>query len=238
MKEEMNVQFVRIQQELESYVNVEKRAYLPRFFKTGKGEYGEGDRFLGIVVPDTRRVARNYKDAPFEVITGLLESEWHEHRLCGLLMLVERYKKADEQGRSDIYRFYLSQTRHINNWDLVDLSASQIVGQHLLDKNREDIYRLAASSDLWEQRIAVVSTYTFIRNNDFTDILKLAGLLLKHPHDLMRKAIGWMLREVGKREKPVLVDFLEKHHKEMPRTMLRYSIEKFTCEEREHFMQR
>ncbi len=238
MKEEINVQLVHIQQELERYVNLEKRAFFPKFFKTGKGQYGEGDQFLGIVVPDIRRVAKNHKEVPFEVITGLLGSKWHECRLCALLMLVERYKKADEKARSEIYRFYLSRTKHINNWDLVDLSSSQIVGQYLLDKQRDDLYRLAVSSNLWEQRIAVVSTYTFIRNNDFTDILTLAGLLLNHPHDLMHKAIGWMLREVGKKDKPALVDFLEKHHKEMPRTMLRYSIEKFTSEEREHFMQR
>lgn len=229
---------VEIQRELETYIDPVKREYLPRFFKTGKGQYGEGDKFLGVVVPHTRLVARKYKDEPFEVMAELLQSEWHECRLCALLMMVERFKKCDEIGRKEIYQFYLSQTERINNWDLVDLSAPYIVGEFLKDKSRDDLYRLAESSLLWEQRIAVVATVTLIRNNDFIDILRLSERLLNHEHDLMRKAVGWMLREMGKRNKDLLVQFLDRFHKEMPRTMLRYSIEKMTGEERKHYMKR
>lgn len=227
-----------IQRELETYIDPVKREYLPRFFKTGKGQYGEGDKFLGVVVPHTRLVARKYKDEPFEVMAELLQSEWHECRLCALLMMVERFKKCDETGRKEIYQFYLSQTERINNWDLVDLSAPYIVGEFLKDKSRDDLYRLGESSLLWEQRIAVVATATLIRNNDFIDILRLSKRLLNHEHDLMRKAVGWMLREMGKRNKDLLVQFLDRFHKEMPRTMLRYSIEKMTGEERKHYMKR
>lgn len=227
-----------IQKELETYIDPVKREYLPRFFKTGKGQYGEGDKFLGVVVPHTRLVARKYKDEPFEVMAELLQSEWHECRLCALLMMVERFKKCDETGRKEIYQFYLSQTERINNWDLVDLSAPYIVGEYLKDKSRDDLYRLAESSLLWEQRIAVVATATLIRNNDFIDILRLSERLLNHEHDLMRKALGWMLREMGKRNKDLLIQFLDRFHKEMPRTMLRYSIEKMTGEERKHYMKR
>lgn len=227
-----------IQRELETYADPVKREYLPRFFKTGKGQYGEGDKFLGVVVPNTRLVAKRHKDAPFEVMAELLQSQWHECRLCALLMLVERFKKSDEKGRKLIYDFYLSQTARINNWDLVDLSAPGIVGEYLKDKSREDLYRLADSKLLWDQRIAVVSTYTLIKNGDFIDILALAERLLHHPHDLMRKAVGWMLREMGKRDRDLLVQFLEKYCKVMPRTMLRYAIEKFPEEERKEFMKR
>lgn len=249
-----------IQKELEAYVDPIKKEYLPRFFKTGKGQYGEGDKFLGVVVPNTRLVAKRHKEETFEVMATLLQSEWHECRLCALLMLVERFKKADEMGKKAIYDFYLTQTARINNWDLVDLSAPSIVGEYLKDKSREDLYRLAKSPLLWEQRIAVVSTYTLIKNADFIDIIRLSEYFLQksmHPntphlvdavhasartsqplHDLMQKAIGWMLREMGKRDKDLLVQFLEKYCKIMPRTMLRYAIEKFPEEERQEFMKR
>ncbi|WP_418698997.1 DNA alkylation repair protein [Bacteroides sp.] len=227
-----------IQHELEQYIDPVKREYLPRFFKTGKGQYGEGDKFLGVVVPNTRTVAKHHKDAPFEVMAALLQSEWHECRLCALLMLVERFKKSDEKSRKAIYDFYLTQTARINNWDLVDLSAPGIVGEYLKDKPRQDLYHLADSPLLWDQRISVVSTCTLIRNNDFIDILSLSERLLHHKHDLMQKAVGWMLREMGKRDKDLLVQFLEKHCTVMPRTMLRYSIEKFPEEERREFMKR
>lgn len=227
-----------IQKELEAYIDLVKREYLPRFFKTGKGQYGEGDKFLGVVVPNTRIVAKRHKDEPFEVMAELLQSEWHECRLCALLMMVERFKKCDETGRRKIYQFYLLQTERINNWDLVDLSAPYIVGEYLKDKSRDDLYRLADSPLLWEQRIAVVATATLIRNNDFIDILRLSERLLNHEHDLMRKAIGWMLREMGKRDKDLLLQFLDRFHKQMPRTMLRYAIEKMSEEERKHYMKR
>ena len=227
-----------IEQEIREYIDPVKREYLPNFFKTGKGQYGEGDKFLGVVVPNTRLVAKQHKDEPLEVMAELLQSEWHECRLCALLMLVERFKKTDEKGKEAIYDFYLSQTARINNWDLVDLSAPGIVGEYLKDKVRKDLYRLADSDLLWDQRIAVVSTYTFIKNNDFIDILALSEKLLYHKHDLMQKAVGWMLREMGKRDRELLVQFLEKHCKSMPRTMLRYAIEKFPEEERKEFMKR
>lgn len=227
-----------IRKELETYIDPVKREYLPNFFKTGKGQYGEGDKFLGVVVPNTRLVAKKHKEEPFEVMAGLLQSEWHECRLCALLMLVERFKKSGEKERKMIYDFYLMQTARINNWDLVDLSAPYIVGEYLKDKPREDLYRLADSTLLWDQRIAVVATITLIRNGDFIDILRLAELLLHHPHDLMQKAVGWMLREMGKRDKELLLQFLDQYARDMPRTMLRYSIEKLTEEERKHYMKR
>lgn len=265
--EEVACVSAQIQQELEAYIDQVKREYLPRFFKTGKGQYGEGDKFLGVVVPNTRQVARQHKHEPFGVMAALLQSEWHECRLCALLMLVERFKKSDEKGKKEIYDFYLSQTGRINNWDLVDLSAPGIVGEYLKDKPREDLYRLADSPLLWDQRIAVVSTYTLIKNGDFIDILKLSEHFLAHSvhinmhtpahtfahtqndahsfahsaeplHDLMQKAVGWMLREMGKRDKDLLVQFLEKYCRTMPRTMLRYAIEKFPEEERKEFMKR
>ena len=200
-----------IQQELEQYIDPIKREYLPNFFKTGKGQYGEGDKFLGIVVPNTRIVAKRHKDVPFEVMVELLQSEWHECRLCALLMLVERFKKCDEKDEKEIFNFYLTQTARINNWDLVDLSAPGIVGEYLKDKPRDVLYRLADSDLLWDQRIAVVSTYTLIKNDDFIDIIALSEHFLHTRHDLMRKAVGWMLREMGKRDKDLLVQFLEKH---------------------------
>lgn len=227
-----------IRKELEAYIDPVKREYLPNFFKTGKGQYGEGDKFLGVVVPNTRLVAKKHKEEPFEVMAELLQSEWHECRLCALLMLVERFKKSGEKERKVIYDFYLTQTARINNWDLVDLSAPYIVGEYLKDKPREDLYRLADSTLLWDQRIAVVATITLIRNGDFIDILRLSELLLRHPHDLMQKAVGWMLREMGKRDKDLLLQFLDNYAREMPRTMLRYSIEKLTEEERKHYMKR
>lgn len=227
-----------IQQELETYIDPVKKAYLPNFFKTGKGQYGEGDKFLGIVVPNTRLVAKKHKEEPLEVVKELMRSEYHECRLCGLLMLVERFKRSDETQRKEIYDFYLTQTERINNWDLVDLSASYIVGEYLKDKSRKPLYRLADSKLLWDQRIAVVSTHAFIKNNDFADIYALAEKLLLHEHDLMRKAIGWMLREAGKRDKQPLMAFLDKHASVMPRTMLRYAIEKFSEEERKYYMQK
>lgn len=234
-----------ILKELEACADPVKREVLFRFFKTGKGQYGEGDKFLGVVVPNTRLVAKRHKDEPFEVMAALLQSEWHECRLCALLMLVERFKKSDEKGRKSIFDFYLSQTARINNWDLVDLSAPGIVGEYLKDKPREVLYRLAESPLLWDQRIAVVSTYTLIKSGDFIDIIRLSEWFLhthvhtsQTLHDLMQKAIGWMLREMGKRDKDLLVQFLEKHGRTMPRTMLRYAIEKFPEEERREFMKR
>lgn len=229
---------VDIQKELEAYSTPEKKESLPYFFKTGKGQYGEGDKFLGVVVPDTRKVAKKNKDISFVEIEKLLNNEYHECRLCALLLLVERFKKSVEEDRKTIVDFYLAHTLRINNWDLVDLSAKDIVGEYLVDKDRSVLYQLADSDLLWDQRIAIVSTFAFIKRGDLSDILSLSQKLLYHKHDLMHKAVGWMLREAGKKDKKVLSTFLDSHHKKMPRTMLRYSIEKFTPEERAYYMKK
>ncbi|EJX02650.1 DNA alkylation repair enzyme [gut metagenome] len=229
--------FSVIQQELENFVDPEKQRILPRFFKTGKGEYGEGDRFLGVAVPHIREVAKRHRDASLEDIDALLQSPWHECRFCALVLLVDRFTRASAaEERAALYAFYLARTDRINNWDLVDASAPRIVGGYLLDRSREDLYRLADSPWLWDQRIAVVANWYLIRYGQYTDLLALAEKLLHHPHDLMHKAIGWMLRELGKRDRDLLVQFLEKHRLEMPRTMLRYAIEKFSPEERRYFL--
>ena len=227
--------YSRIIKELRAYSDDEKKAVLPRFFKTGKGEYGEGDKFLGVIVPNTRKVAKNHKDSPYIVIEMLLESEWHECRLCALLMLIEKYRKEPDEE----VHFYLTHTKGINNWDLVDLSAPYILGDYLKDKtDRNVLYDLAGSSVMWERRIAVVSTLMLIRHGQFDDTIRLAESLIDSKHDLMQKSIGWMLREVGKRDKGLLVQFIEKHKHEMPRTMLRYAIEKFPEPERREFMRK
>lgn len=211
----------------------EKKIVLPRFFKTGKGQYGEGDKFLGVTVPNIRIVAKEFCDVSFDVIKELMHSPWHEMRMCALLILVNNSKKEVTQ---DIFDFYLSQTKYINNWDLVDLSAPQIVGRFLLDKERDILYRLAESDLLWDNRIAIVSTLTFIRNNDLYDTYRLSLNMMHHKHDLIHKSIGWMLREAGKRDAKRLYDFVTEHKSIMPRTMLRYSIEKFNADTRKELM--
>ena len=226
----------RVEAELEALHSEEKKEVLPRFFKCGAGEYGEGDRFLGVVVPNVRSVARKNMFASLAEIEGLLESQWHEVRLCGLLILVGQSRKSVSK---DVFEFYLAHTDRINNWDLVDLTAPAIVGGYLLDrpKERERLYSLADSDFLWEQRIAVVSTFTFIRGREYDDTYALAVKLMRHPHDLMHKAVGWMLREAGKRDQRRLELFLDEYAASMPRTMLRYSIEKFPEELRRHYLQ-
>ena len=211
----------------------EKKIILPRFFKTGKGQYGEGDMFLGVTVPNIREVAKEFKDVNFDIIEELIHSPWHEMRMCALLILVNNSQK---EVTKDTFDFYLSQTKYINNWDLVDLSAPQITGRFLLDKNRDILYELAESDMLWDNRIAIVSTLTFIRNNDLDDTYKLSLKMMRHRHDLMHKAIGWMLREAGKRDTKRLYDFVQEYKGIMPRTMLRYSIEKFDKETRKELM--
>ncbi|MEI6728592.1 MAG: DNA alkylation repair protein [bacterium] len=218
----------QIQDELQTLTRPDKAIFLPYFFKTGKGEYAEGDKFIGVVVPDQRSVARkHFKQASLDDVQKLLDSPIHEHRLTGLIILTYKFEKGDNAERKLIYDFYLKNTRAINNWDLVDCSAHKIVGQHLIDKDRSILYKLAHSKNLWEQRIAIVSTFAFIRLKDFEDCLNLAEIFLTHEHDLIHKAVGWMLREVGKKDEFVLVSFLNPNYKKMPRTMLRYAIEKF-----------
>lgn len=225
----------RITKALRAYSDEEKKVVLPRFFKTGKGEYGEGDKFIGVVVPNTRKVAKEFSSVPLDVTEALLESEWHECRLCALLILVEKFRKEPE----DTVGFYLKHTKGINNWDLVDLSAPYILGRYLLEaEDRSILYKMAASEIIWEQRIAVVATLMLIRNGQFDDTMKLARMFLDTKHDLMQKAVGWMLREVGKRDEAVLRSFLDEHCRVMPRTMLRYAIEKFPPDLRAHYLHR
>ena len=227
-----------ITSELQALTNAEKREIFPRFFKAGKGEYGEGDRFLGVTVPNIRAIAKLHKDISIEEIRGLIQSEWHEVRLCALIIMVEKSKKKDEALRKELFNLYLSQTKRINNWDLVDLSCRFIIGEYLLDKSRDILYQLAQSSLLWDNRIAIVSTYAFIRKGQLEDTYALSDLMMHHPHDLMHKAIGWMLREAGKRDSERLYDYVMSHRADMPRTMLRYAIEKFSPKERAILMKR
>ena len=227
-----------ITNKLQALSDAEKREIFPKFFKAGKGEYGEGDRFLGVTVPNIRAIAKLHKDISIEEIRELIQSEWHEVRLCALIIMVEKSKKKDEALRQQLFELYLSQTDRINNWDLVDLSCRFIIGEYLLDKSRDILYQLAQSPLLWDNRIAIVSTYAFIRKGQLEDTYALSDLMMHHPHDLMHKAIGWMLREAGKRDSERLYDYVMSHRADMPRTMLRYAIEKFSPTERSILMKR
>lgn len=219
--------------------NDEKAITLSRFFKTGEGEYGYGDKFLGIPVPVQREIVKKYyKDMTLSEIELLLRNEYHEVRLSSLLLLTYKMSKSNMEEQSNIVKLYLDNTNYINNWDLVDLSASEIIGAYLYNNNldRSTLYDLADSSNLWEQRIAIVATHYFIKHNEFDDTINIAKILIETKHDLIQKAVGWMLREVGKRNYEILYNFLLEHHKEMPRTMLRYAIERFDSETREMFL--
>jgi len=198
-----------------------------RYFKTGPGEYGHGDRFLGLSVPALRSVARAHRDLPLREVTVLLKSEWHEERLLALLILVDQYRRGDQSLRDAIHALYLRSTKYVNNWDLVDSSAPYLVGPHLPPRKRALLTRLAKSSDMWERRIAVLSTLHYIKQGQFVDVLSIATLLLDDEEDLIHKAVGWMLREVGNRNREVEERFLREYARHMPRTMLRYAIEKF-----------
>jgi 3-methyladenine DNA glycosylase AlkD len=214
-----------------------KAQVLQRFFKTGPGEYGEGDRFLGITVPRLRKLSKEYEDMDQDEVEALIESPFHEARLLALLIFIRRYQQEDESGKKRIYTFYLQSTRRINNWDLVDLSAPNIVGDFLVKKSRNPLYRLARSPLLWERRIAILATYRFIKEQQFEDTLKISEILICDQEELIHKAVGWMLREVGKRDQAVEEAFLRKHYRRMPRTMLRYAIERFPAPKRACFMQ-
>ena len=227
-----------IKEELQEIQDPEKAKILLKFFKTGKGQYGEGDIFLGIKVPQQRNIAKKYSSIPLDDIGKLLKSNIHEFRLTSLLILVLKYKKGDNNGKKEIVDFYLSHLGNINNWDLVDSSAPYILGDFLLDKDRSILYRLAKSENLWERRIAILSTFAFIKNNKFEDSLNIAEILLLDKHDLVHKAVGWMLREIGKRDKRTEEEFLEKHHRKMPRTMLRCAIEKFDNDKKKFYLNR
>ena len=224
--------------DLQKLENPQKAKILSRFFKTGKGEYGEGDIFLGITVPQTRSIAKKYTNLNLKDLEKLLSSKIHEHRLIALLILIENYRKDSIEHKNSIFNFYLKNTKFINNWDLVDLSAPKIVGNFLLDKDKSILYNLAKSSNLWEKRMAIISTFAFIRLYKFKHTLKISEVLMKDNHDLIHKAVGWMLREVGKRNKEVEEKFLNQHYMKMPRTMLRYAIEKFDNNKRKKYLER
>jgi 3-methyladenine DNA glycosylase AlkD len=229
--------------------NPSKAKLLSGFFKTGNGQYGEGDVFLGLTVPQQRILAKKYVNLSFDEIQALLNSKIHEHRLTGLIILTYQYETASKEKIKDItkmnekekkkkaiFDFYLKNSKNINNWDLVDVTCPRIVGDYLLDKDRKILYQLAVSNNLWEKRIAIISTAMFIRNNQFADTLKLSNILIRDKHDLIHKAVGWMLREVGKKNQQVEKEFLNIHAKLMPRTMLRYAIEKFNDKDKKYYM--
>lgn len=209
---------------------------LQRFFKTGPGEYAEGDHFIGVRVPQIRKLVKAYPDIPLEEMEKLLQSEVHEERLMALLLMVQRYQQGDGKVRKKLYQLYLGSTKYINNWDLIDVTAKNIVGAWLEDKSRKPLYKLARSKSLWERRIAILATFRYIPANDFDDCLKLAQMLLKDEHDLIHKAVGWMLREVGKQDRAVEEAFLQQHYQSMPRTMLRYAIERFPEKRRQAYL--
>lgn len=228
-----------IRSSLRSMSNPAKAKMLLRFFKTGPGEYGEGDRFLGVVVPDIRKVVKSHRDAARKEVMKLLRSPYHEERLASLLILVEQYGSGDASRKKTIYELYLSSTRRINNWDLVDLTAPHIVGAHLFGRDTSILTKLALSEYLWDRRIAMISTLYFIRQGADREALRIAELLVRDSHDLIHKAVGWMLREVGKRcSVESELRFLDSYAAVMPRTMLRYAIERFPANLKSKYMKR
>ena len=217
--------------------NEQRGRILQKFFKTGPGEYGEGDVFLGVRVPEVRKLARKCQGLPLREVLKLLRSPFHEERLLALLILARAYPRADEPAKRTIYEIYLKNMRSINNWDLVDVSAPSVVGAYLFVRSKQSLYRLAKSKNLWERRISVMSTFYFIRQNQFAQTLKISRMLLADQEDLIHKAVGWMLREVGKRDPQAEENFLREHYRQMPRTMLRYAIEKFPEAKRRMFLE-
>lgn len=226
----------KISTQLRALASPDTAANLQRFFKTGAEQYGEGDVFLGIKVPPLRALAKQHRDANLKTIATLLNSRYHEERLFALLLLMQFYQRGTDEQQQAAFDLYLGNTQRINNWDLVDISAPHIVGCHLENRPRKVLHKLARSSLLWERRIAIISTAWFIRLGDFADTLRIAGMLLQDEHDLMHKAVGWMLREVGKRDLAVEEDFLKAHYQKMPRTMLRYAIERFPEAKRKNYL--
>ncbi|MDP3966357.1 MAG: DNA alkylation repair protein [archaeon] len=220
--------------ELQKLYSKERAEHSKRFFKTGIGEYGEGDVFLGLSVPIQREFAKKYKDLSLSNLQKLLDSKIHEHRLIAGLILTQKFKKNPEE----IFNFYIKNSKRFNNWDLVDLTAPKISGEFLIGKNKQILYEFARSKNIWEKRIAIISTYAFIRKTNFADTLKISEILLGDKHDLIHKAVGWMLREVGKRNEEILKDFLDINYKKIQRTTLRYAIEKFPEKERKEWLKR
>ncbi|MDD4921688.1 MAG: DNA alkylation repair protein [Bacteroidales bacterium] len=227
-----------LRQDLKSLANPQKAFILQGFFKTGPGQYGEGDIFWGIQVPQTRNLVKKYRKMPLHEIALLMTDPVHEVRMAGGFLLVEYYKQSDEKDKKVCYDFYISHATCFNNWDLVDLTSHHILGGWLWDKDRKPLYQLAVSENLWEQRISILSTFHFIRKHDFNDSFELAKILLNHKHDLIHKAVGWMLREIGKRNPLAETEFLleDRRYTQMPRTMLRYAIEKYPEQQRQAFL--
>ena len=225
-----------VQKQLKKMANPEHAAISQRFFKTGPGEYGEGDLFIGVRVPVLRKLAGQFKALPFNECKILLRSAIHEERLLALLIFVHMFNSGADAVKKNIYQLYLRSTEFINNWDLVDTSAEHIVGAYLTDRSKRPLYSLARSKNLWERRIAIMATFRYVKIHAFADTLKLSKILLDDPHDLIHKAAGWMLREVGKRDLKAEETFLKKHYKNMPRTMLRYAIEKFPEKKRQQYL--
>jgi len=225
-----------IEKRLQVLGDPQRAQVLQRFFKTRSGEYGEGDVFVGLRVPEIRKLAREYRSLTLPDTIHLLQSPIHEARLLALFILIGIYTRGNAPIREQIHRAYLLNTRFINNWDLVDASAEHIIGAHLRNGRRDRLYDLAVSNLLWERRIAIMATFHFIKRGEFSDTFSIAGLLLQDPEDLIHKAVGWMLREIGKRDHPTEESFLREHYKIMPRTMLRYAIEKFPEELRQQYL--
>ena len=225
-----------VKKRLKQLARSETAEILQKFFKTGPGEYGEGDIFIGVRMPDLRKLAKEFQDITTLEVKALLTSSIHEERLLALLILVRNFASGNEITKKKIYELYLENTPYINSWDLVDGSAHHIVGAFLLDKNKASLYRLAKSKNLWDRRIAIISTFHFIKNDQYQVTLEIAKILLTDPEDLIHKAVGWMLREIGKRDMAAEERFLKKHAMEMPRTMLRYAIEKFPEPKRQRYL--
>lgn len=227
-----------VSQELKKLANKQKTQAYARFFKTGKGEYGEGDKFLGLTVPQQRKIARKYQNLPLGQVTKLLQNPYHECRLTALLILTSQFQKSSHYRQKQIVNIYLKNLKYVNNWDLVDISAPKILGAFLLENNllRFQLKKLAKSTNLWEKRVAILATFTFIKKGNFKETLKIAKMLLLDQHDLIHKAVGWMLREIGKIDLKTEEKFLQKYYPKMPRTMLRYAIEKFPEAKRQAFL--
>ena len=226
----------QLKEDLLRLKNQTRAKILSRFFKTGKGQYGQGDIFLAITVPQQRIIAIKYRDISLPALQELLLSEIHEFRFTALLILIHKFNEADNKKKKEIVDFYIKNTKYINNWDLVDVSADKILGNYLLQKDRKILYKLSHSENLWERRIAIIATYTFIKINSSEDTLKIAEILLYDKHDLIQKAVGWMLREVGKIDVNIEKEFLNKYYKKMPRTTLRYAIERFNENTRKFYL--
>ncbi len=225
-----------IRSDLKRLADRNRATILQRFFKTGPGEYGEGDKFIGVRVPDIRKIASKHRSAPRRDVLRLLNSAIHEERLLAILLLVRAFSEGDEEKQKEIYDLYLENTGFINSWDLVDVSAEHIVGAYLFNKSRKPLYKLVRSDLLWEKRISVMSTFHFIRRDEFDETIRIAKILLFDSEDLIQKAVGWMLREVGKRHLETEEAFLKAHYRNMPRTMLRYAIEKFPESKRQRYL--